>query len=196
MNRKITRHIGNSLIILSLGVFVFLGYPILKTYLFPAPFSVNGQPAEQFTLSIPKIRAQAPVIEQVSPWNESEYRSALKKGIAHAEYTGLPGDGKTVFLFAHSSGMPWEQVYYNTIFLRLGELSQGDEIIIDRKKKRFVYRVTEKKEVWPNEVNYLLNTNKNELILQTCTPIGTSLRRLLIFAKPVNNALLQSENEH
>lgn len=185
MKRNVVRHIGNGLIILSFGIFVFLGYPILKTYLFPPPFSTSKTPQEIFTLYIPKIKAVAPVIEQVSPWNEAEYHEALKKGVAHAEYTGLPGDGKTTFLFAHSSGMPWEQVYYNTIFLRLSELNPGDEIVIDRQKKRFFYRVTDKKEVWPNEVNYLLDTNSNQLILQTCTPIGTSLKRLLIFAKPV-----------
>ena len=184
MRRNVVRNIGNGLIVLSLGVFLFLGYPLIKTYLFPTPYTQPETPSDGFTLSIPKIKAQAPVIEQVSPWNESEYQEKLKKGVAHAEYTGLPGEGKTIFLFAHSSGQPWEQVYYNTIFLRLGELENGDEVILDRKKKRFRYQVTGKKEVWPQEVNYLLDTNKNQLVLQTCTPIGTSLKRLLVFAAP------------
>lgn len=186
MKKNIGRYLGNGLMFLSCGIFLFLGYPILKTYLFPTPFYESKMPLEAFTLYIPKIKAVSPIIEQVSPWNESEYHNALKKGVAHAEYTGLPGDGKTTFLFAHSSGMPWEQVYYNTIFLRLGELQKGDEIVIDRKKKRFYYQVIDKKEVWPNEVNYILDINKDQLILQTCTPIGTSLKRLLIFAKPMS----------
>ena len=87
--------------------------------------------------------------------------------------------------------MPWEMTRYNTIFLRLGELSVGDEIVITRNGKELKYTVSDKKEVDPSEVNYLLQTDKTEprlnrgkLILQTCTPIGTALKRLLIFADP------------
>ena len=35
------------------------------------------------------------------------------------------------------------------------------------------------------DVSYLIETKKTQLILQTCTPIGTSLKRLLVFADPV-----------
>jgi len=185
MKRNLIRNIGNAFILLSLGSFVFLGYPLLRSYFFSPPYVQTKMPSESFTLSIPKIKAQAPVIEQVDPWNPQEYQRELKKGVAHARYTGLPGEGRTIFLFAHSSGPPWNQVYYNTIFLRIGELERGDSVILDRKKKRYLYAVVDKKEVWPNEVDYLLDIKKNQLILQTCTPIGTSLRRLLVFAEPI-----------
>jgi LPXTG-site transpeptidase (sortase) family protein len=42
-----------------------------------------------------------------------------------------------------------------------------------------------KKTVWPNEVKYLKEDQGDILILQTCTPIGTALQRLLVFAKPI-----------
>lgn len=46
-------------------------------------------------------------------------------------------------------------------------------------------RCMTKKTVWPNEVKYLKEDQGDILILQTCTPIGTALQRLLVFAKPI-----------
>jgi LPXTG-site transpeptidase (sortase) family protein len=136
-------------------------------------------------ITIPKIKAQSPVIENVDPWNEAAYGEALKHGVAQAKGTSLPGQHGTVYLFAHSSGLPWDLTHFNTIFLKLGELQNGDKILIRRNGKDYPYKVTDKKEVDPSEVQYLLDTKKTQLVVQTCTPIGTSLRRLLIFAAPV-----------
>ena len=63
--------------------------------------------------------------------------------------------------------------------------AKGDIIIISKDRKLYKYKVTDKKTVWPNEVNYLLETKKTQLILQTCVPIGTSFQRLLVFAEPI-----------
>ena len=143
-------------------------------------------PAKGMFITIPKIHAQAQVTENVDPFNEKEYNEVLKKNIAHAKGTALPGEEGTIFLFAHSSGTPWEITRFNTIFLRLGELQKGDSIVLVRNGKKFAYTVSNKKEVWPSEVSYLLDTKQTQLILQTCTPIGTSLKRLLVFAEPTD----------
>ena len=180
---KLFYHLGNALMVVSVLVFLFIFYPILWVYLFPPQIN-DSLPTKGTFITIPKIHAQSPVTENVDPWNESLYREALKKSVAHAKGTSLPGQEGTVFLFAHSSGLPWELTRFNTIFLRLGELQKGDTITILRNGKKFSYTVREKKEVWPTEVNYLLDTKRTQLILQTCTPIGTSLKRLLIFADP------------
>jgi sortase A len=203
MPKKLRRTIGNALILLSSLLFVLLFAPLLMTYI-----PLTSPPASQissanFTLSIPKIRAYAPVIANVDPWDEKIYRNALKRGVAHAKGTALPGTGKTVYLFAHSTRSPWDQLYYNTVFLRLGELEEGDEITLELNNKQHHYLVTEKKEVQPNEIEYLQDIDKDRLILQTCTPIGTTLRRLLIFAEPRSNPgepvtreLLDTKYEH
>jgi LPXTG-site transpeptidase (sortase) family protein len=182
MMHKIMKLLGNLLILLSLLFFAAMAYPLIRVYLFPPRLVVAATPSEAFRIVIPAIQAASPVIENVDPWNETVYSQALKHGVAHAKGFALPGENGTVYLFAHSSGPPWEQVYYNTVFLRLGELQRGDEVILERKKKRYHYTVTDKKEVWPNEISYLNTKNKRTLILQTCTPIGTSLKRLLVFA--------------
>lgn len=181
---KLLFYLGNTLTIISLIGFAYIFYPLLQVYFTP-PIVQKVTAKSGTYLTIPKIKAQAPVIENVDPWTESLYNEALTNGIAHAKGTSLPGENGTSFLFAHSSGTPWEMTRYNTTFLRLGELQIGDEIYIMRNGKESNYRVTDKKEVDPSETTYLLQTDKTQLILQTCTPIGTSLRRLLIFATPI-----------
>lgn len=178
----IVKLIGNLMILAAVVGFGIIFYPLIKIYFFPPAISkekaINGE-----YVTIPKIHAQAPIIENVDPWNETKYKAALRKGVAQAENTGLPGDQKTMYLFAHSSGFPWELLHNNAPFLRLGELKKGDSIEITKNGKRFYYRVSDKKTIWPTQVEYLTKQSKSNLILQTCTPIGTSLKRLLVFAK-------------
>lgn len=169
---------------------------LIFTYLPLLQFFVPNwttQPAltSNYYIDIPKISAQAPIIAGVNPWNESEYEKALQKGVAQAKGTSLPGQPGTIYLFAHSSLPPWEITRTNTAFLRLGELVPGDKIIIERQGVKYDYTVTGEKVVWPNNVSYLTQDLQiNQLILQTCTPIGTSLQRLLVFAKPINTYLV------
>lgn len=174
-------YFANTIIIASLLSLAITFYPLLSVYVFPSDPS-QAVAANGLFISIPKIHAYAPIIENVDPFNEEEYKKALEKGVAQAKGTFLPGEKGTSFLFAHSTAPPWEITRYNTVFLRLGELKKDDTIIIAHDGKELKYIVTDKKTVWPNEVNYLLHTSKTQLILQTCTPIGTSLQRLLIFA--------------
>lgn len=181
-NISFSQNFGNFLIGISLLGFVVTLYPVIAVYVLPHQAIQKIDTTN--SIYIPKINASAPIILNVNPFNEKEYMEALKKGVAHAKNTALPKENGTVFLFAHSSyGMPWELTRINTIFLRLNELEKGDTIEITINGTPYTYKVEETKEVWPHEVNYLINTSKNQLILQTCTPIGTSLKRLLVFAK-------------
>ncbi len=152
-------------------------------YLFP-PQIQSQLPEYGMYITIPKIHAQSPVIPEVDSNNQTVYDEALKHGVAQAKGTALPGEKGRVYLFAHSSGLPWEETHFNTIFLRLGELQNGDTIIVRRNGKDYKYIVYDKKTVDPSQVSYITDSTKTQLILQTCTPIGTSLYRLLIFAKP------------
>lgn len=180
---KISKNIGNFLLVGSVLLFLLLFYPLISVYLFP-PRVISIQTLPNNYISVPKIHAQAPITFNVNAFNENEYQEVLKRGVAHAKNTSLPGEKGTIFIFAHSSGNPIEISTYNTIFLKLGELETGDEIQIKKDNKIYTYKVTEKKVVWPNEVEYL-EEKKDQLILQTCWPIGTSLKRLLILAAPI-----------
>lgn len=176
-------YFGNALIAFSIISFIYIFAPVINTYLFPEPIKPQTALVGDY-ITIPKINAQAPLIFNVNPWNESEYLSLLKKGVAHAKGSALPGEKGRSFIFAHSSGNPLELTRYNTVFLKLGELKAGDQILIKRNNQTIKYRVTSSKIVWPNETRYLQKSDKTEIIIQTCWPIGTSLKRLLVFANP------------
>lgn len=178
---KVLFHIGNSLILLSILSILFVYFPLLDVYFFPPEQHIIKK--QGIFISIPKIHAYAPVVENVDPWNEKLYQEKLKMGVAHAKGTSLPGEKGTSFLFAHSSDLPWNITRYNTAFFRLSELQQGDTIELMKDGEKFVYKVVDRKEVSPSEVKYLQPQKKDQLILQTCTPPGTSLKRLLIFAE-------------
>lgn len=169
----------------SLLLLVFIYYPIISLYLFPKKIDSKVL-TKPFYIEIPRINVASQIISNVDPFSETEYRKSLEKGIAHAKNTPLPGDSGMSFLFAHSSDTPWRITRYNIAFFRLPELKKGDSINITRNGKMYKYKVSDKKTVWPTEVNYLLHNKKNQLILQTCVPIGTSLKRLLIFADPIS----------
>lgn len=152
----------------------------------PAPKpTLPPVPDPAFSLVIPRINAQAKVISNVDPGRLEVYQEALKEGVAHAAGTDFPGSGKTVYLFAHSTNSQWNTVRYNAIFFLLNDLEPGDEAWVVYNHKLYPYSVTEKKVVSGNEVSYLTEYREGEtLILQTCWPPGTILKRLLVFAKP------------
>lgn len=184
MLRSFFYFFGNSIILLAVAGYLTIFWPLLMLFLFPP--HLPSVISKGFFISIPKINAYAQVIPEVDPWNESAYRLALQKGVAQAKGTALPGEKGTIFLFAHSSDLPWRITRYNTPFLRLGELKNNDKIYIFFKNKEFKYKVIEEKIVWPDQTQYLIRGEKSDqLILQTCYPIGTSLQRLLIFAKQI-----------
>lgn len=141
-----------------------------------------------FGIVIPKIGANARIIQNVDPSDYDAYMRALKEGVAHAAGTALPGqmgENKNVYLFAHSTDYPWNVGRYNAIFYLLKELDKGDEIDVFYHGQRFIYIVTDKKTVSDKDVDFLIKpTAEEQLTLQTCWPPGTTLERLLIFAKP------------
>jgi sortase A len=179
------RRIGIILIVCSIVNLIWLTRGLLESeyrYQFEA-FSpiISDDPV----LTIPSLKISVPVILDVNPWDKSEYQRALSSGVAHATGSALPGDSGTTFLFAHSSASPRELLHTNPAFYRLNRIKSGDEVLISLDNKQFTYQVTGQKIVSPRDVEYLLNTGVDQLILQTCFPIGTDWQRLLVFATPV-----------
>lgn len=99
--------------------------------------------------------------------------------------TARPGEVGNAFIFGHSSNYPWVKSDYNDVFALLDNLQNGDEIIIFYNQKKYVYRVTDRAEVKPGDVKALesRDPNKKELSLMTCWPVGTTLKRLIVFAE-------------
>ncbi len=138
---------------------------------------------ESFSLIIPKIGVNAPVVPGVNPMRPNEYLEALKTGVAHANTSFYPNEDGTVYLFSHSTNYEWFVRDLNAVFYLMKELEKGDLIVLIYQGKRYSYRMTDKRVVSPKDVTYLAPVvgNKN-LILQTCWPPGSVSERLLIFA--------------
>lgn len=144
-----------------------------------------GVPTD-FSIVIPKIGAAAKVIPNVNPADETAYRMALKEGVAHSSGTQLPGQGGNIYLFAHSTNTLANVERFNAIFYQLKELQADDKIIIFYTGKKIIYSVTERLITEASDTKWLTENDGSErLILQTCWPPGTSLKRLIVIAKPV-----------
>lgn len=197
---------ANSLIIFSLAGLLLTFYPVLvaelgyrqkqnqspvaRAYfgdllaLFTPEVGVLFAPDPAFSLVIPKIEAKAKIIANVDSSNKAAYFQALKLGVAHAAGSSFPGRGETIWLFAHSTDAPWNITRLNAVFYLLKDLEVEDQVIVFFNGQRFNYRVVEKKIVAPTETDFLVNEGKEKLVLQTCWPPGTTLKRLIVLAKP------------
>lgn len=140
-----------------------------------------------FSLIIPKVKINAMVNDSV---DLEEYETALKDGVAHARGTSFPDQSGTVFIFGHSTNYDWNIEHYSAYFYPLRYLEEGEEVIIIYEGENFVYKTVEKKIVKANEVEYLVSQNEEDkLVLQTCWPPGTTWKRLIVIAEPVNKSL-------
>ncbi len=140
-----------------------------------------------FSVLIPKIDVNAPVIPNVSVTIEKEYMNALRKGVAHAEGTALPGQTGNIFLFAHSSLNFWQLGPYATVFNMTKKLEKGDVVILFYNGDAYEYIVYEMEVVpgWdtsPFDAEY----ERSVVTLITCDPPGTTLNGRVVKAKLVN----------
>lgn len=135
-----------------------------------------------FSIVIEKLDVNAPIVKDVSVINKSDYLEALKKGVAHASFSGYPdGENSSVYLFAHSSNNFWELGEYSSVFNLLYKLNPKDEINIFYNNKRYLYSVENKILINDFKVDETIyETLGPTLTLQTCYPTGTSLYRLVI----------------
>ncbi len=137
-------------------------------------------------LIIPKINVNVPVIYDIGNDYTSQM-TAMSKGVAHFAIPGAsshPGQIGNTVISGHSSNDLLDSGDYKFIFAQLDKLNVDDTIYLNYKSTRYTYIVTKKSIVKPNNVSSLVyKTNKSILTLITCTPIGTSLNRLLVTAE-------------
>lgn len=187
MSKSVKSSFGNILIGLSLISFVFIFYPYIRQNFKQISNSATAASpieANNYFLQIPKIGIYSQIFINIDPWNEIEYEPVLQKGVAMAKNSSLPGEAGTVFLFGHSSERLDKINDLNTPFFRLNRLVKGDRVVIKTQNKEYQYIVVDKKEVWPKDTQFIKDLKKDQLILMTCAPVGTNLKRLLVFATP------------
>jgi sortase A len=137
------------------------------------------------TITISKINVHAPVVYEPSV-QEAAVQQALENGVVHYGNTPAPGQNGNVAIFGHSSNDWWEPGNYKFVFVLLDKLAPGDLVTIDYNQVRYTYQVTGSQIVDPTDVAVLNPTPTPTLTLITCSPPGTSLRRLVVTAKQIS----------
>ncbi len=147
-----------------------------------APTETNGAnaavPANP-VISIPKINVNAPIVFAKDN-AEAAIQKDLEGGVVHYAHTALPGERGNAVIFGHSSNDWWEPGNYKFVFVLLDKLQVGDTYTVNYNSRQYVYRVTESKVVEPTDLSVLRQGKDNELTLITCTPPGTSWKRLVV----------------
>lgn len=138
-----------------------------------------------YSVVIPRIDAASNVIMNVDPYDKAAYKSALKKGVAHAKGSSFPGGRGQIYLFAHSTDSLVNVSRYNAVFYRLKDLYNGDKIIVYYAHRKYEYQVLEVRIVEADDLSWLEEkTSAERLLLQTCYPPGTTQKRLVVLAEP------------
>jgi sortase A len=123
----------------------------------------------------------APVFDSTSPM-------ALAKGVAHLPDTSLPWSPtpqRNVYLAGHRMG--FRGTWSRMLFYNLDKLGKGDRVVLkDRRGRTYDYRVSESFLIDPTEqwVTGQIR-GRDMLTLQTCTPIPTFEKRLIVRAERV-----------
>lgn len=138
-------------------------------------------------LIIPKLNIDVPINFDIPL---SDVMSAMNHGVAHYRIAGAsayPGQAGNFILTGHSAGDVYSSNPYKYIFSGLERLEEGDLIYVNYESVRYTYRMTGSEVVEPTNVGALvIQTDKPILTLVTCTPLGTSRYRLLIFAEQIS----------
>lgn len=147
-------------------------------------------PTQDPRVLIPKLGVNAPVVFDEKTMDSAHEQLALRRGTLHYYGTANPGQTGTTTIFGHSSGYSWAKGDYKFIFTNLDKLANGDQIIAYYEGHQYIYTVTGRKVVNPDDLSILDQDTKNhKLQLVTCTPVGSDKQRLVIIAEQTSPAV-------
>jgi LPXTG-site transpeptidase (sortase) family protein len=135
---------------------------------------------------IPKINVDVPVVYDVRTREESAIQDALERGVVHYAGTSVPGQAGNNVIVGHSSNNFLNSGKFKFAFVLLDRLELNDTFILHYEGVRFVYKVTNKQVVEPTDFSLTLPTATPTTTLITCTPPGTSWKRLIIQAEQIS----------
>jgi sortase A len=141
-----------------------------------------------FGIVIPKIEVNSTVTPNVDLNDEIQAEPILEKSVAHALGSSFPGQKGTIFLYGHSSFLDVLGNGQNSVFYLLEKLEKGDEVDLFFNNYRYLYKVTDTKVTEPEDISFLVS-GKEQLVLQTCWPLGTTLKRFVVIAQPIKDVI-------
>lgn len=136
------------------------------------------------SIVIPKIGIDAPLIF-IDSLEIKEIEKGLDMGVVHFADSVLPGqDGQTIIL-GHSAPPNWPKLRYYWVFVRINELTEGDEIYLFSNNRKYEYLVSGKffLESGDEIPQDHLTDSRNMLYLVSCWPPETGTRRIAVEAQ-------------
>ena len=128
----------------------------------------------QYSISIPKLKITDAIVSAVD--------DDLASHLVNFQGTALPPDKGNSVIFGHST-LP--QLYnpkdYRTIFAYAHTLKVGDDILVNADNVEYKYVINNITIVDPDDTSVLAqNFDNSYLTIITCTPPGTTWKRLII----------------
>lgn len=144
----------------------------VEEYLAPAHIAAPVAPTAPLPnrLVIPTISVDTPVKEvfiEDGAWQVADYAVGYHHG------TALPGAAGNIVMAGHAG-------LRGGVFRNLGQLQEGDEVVVETGGWRYNYRVRNAISVWPTQVEVMAPTPEPILTLITCTAWDT--KRLVVVA--------------
>ncbi|AOL34791.1 class D sortase [Geobacillus thermoleovorans] len=141
----------------------------IQSLLYPKQPKIGEQIGE---LIIPKLNASLPIYHGT---DEDE----LEKGVGHYAGSVLPGEADNCVLSGHR----------DTVFRRLGEVGQGDLLIVRTSAGTFTYKVRKVRIVDADDRTVIVPKPKATLTVSTCYPfryVGPAPQRYVLVANLIN----------
>lgn len=121
-------------------------------------------------LIIPEILLDEQIHEGTSP-------QTVHRGVWRRPASSSPDKGSNTVLTGHRFTYTGASVFYN-----LDKVEVGQRLAVYWDNDRYVYQVTEKKIVAPEQIEIEAPTKDDRLTIYTCTPLLTARNRLVIVA--------------
>lgn len=131
-------------------------------------------PVPSYVISLPSLKISRALVSTMD--------NDLGIHLVHYSGTTLPPENGTAVIFGHST-LPqlFNEKDYKTIFANAYKLKIGDEIIVDISGVIYTYRIFATTVVDPTDESvFEQHADDAYLTLVTCTPPGTTWKRLLI----------------
>lgn len=127
-----------------------------------------------YTLSIPKLR--------IKNANVTTVDNDLNSHLVNYGGTAIPPENGNAVVFGHSTLPQWfDPTNYKAIFATVHTLIPGDSIVITAANVTYTYKIFAITVVDPTDTSVLAqNYDNSYLTIVTCTPPGTTWKRLVI----------------
>lgn len=147
------------------------------TYKVPVAGEAESPRVPLYTLSIPKLKIENATVSTVG--------YELDKYLVNYPGTAIPSDNGNAVVYGHST-LPqlFNPKDYKTIFATAYKLAVGDEFFATVENVTYRYKIFSVTVVDPSDTSIFSQAYDNSYItLVTCTPPGTTWKRLIIKAR-------------